>query len=103
MGTYSEQQQLADDETFLRRVRHAAIKAALDVNGEVQGANSVLLWKARSRLAVEILRAPVEWAVRFAKAVVAQDPTMTAAVADAALQGSVNAVFSDLAHPQAEG
>lgn len=97
MGTFLEQQQLADDSAFRLRVRHAVCRAALDVNGEAQGVQSVALWKARSRLGPELLRAPDEWALRFAKAIVAYDLAMTAGSLDAIVQANVNAVYNDFA------
>lgn len=100
---YIDLANLSDDATFRLRVRTAICQIAQTVNGEAQGAFSVNLWKARSTLAVAILQESDTWAARFAKAITASNPGMTAADGDAVVQANVNLAYSKLAYAQALG
>lgn len=103
--SYKDNYEFAQADVMFRgAIAGAIVKAALDINGEAQGTMSLALWKARSNLAVNVLRTPDSWITPFTQACKAYDITLTGAAGqDVYLFDTCAAVWADIAYAQAEG
>ena len=59
MTTFSDTAKIAEDPTFIRRVRQAAVRAAANVQAEDPGTAN---HEARSKFALAVLTLPNDWA-----------------------------------------
>jgi hypothetical protein len=90
----------ATNESLRARVKMSIVGAAIAINGELQGANSVPVWDARRDLALNVLRNPEYFAALFVWGV-ASDPAIgdiaPGSVTDLQIDNRVSAIWSDYA------
>jgi hypothetical protein len=86
---------------FRLRVKMAIVGAAIAINGEVQGAQTLSVWDARRDYALRVLNDPDHFVDRFANAVAVDaaigDLADIASATDVAISNRVAAIWNDLA------
>lgn len=78
MTTLADVARIAENDTFIRRVRQAAVRAAANVQAEAPEAKN---HEARSRFALAVLTLPNDWARTIAVGV-ANNPNVGSGVSD---------------------
>lgn len=84
------QQQLATDPTFLLKVRHAMVKAAIAIQNESTGTPN---HTQRAAYALKVLAAPDDYDELFSMGVVT-DESISSSSTDATLENRVNALWN---------